>query len=51
MADVNELYTSLTQLADGFRERFNLNKNLTISEMTKLNSPNLLASFSGLSRN
>ena len=39
MEDVNELYTSLTQLADGFRKRFNLSKNLTIPEMTKLVTP------------
>lgn len=48
MATQQELLTQqLSKLADTFRKKFNTTKGLTIDDMTKLNSPNLLASFTG----
>lgn len=45
------VFDKLTALANSFRNRYGGTDKLPIDDMTKLNSPNLFASFSGLSRN
>lgn len=47
MDGFQELTNKLTLLADGFRKRYGKTDSLTLADMTKLNSPNLLASFTG----
>lgn len=41
------VFDKLTALADSFRNRYGGTDKLPIDDMTKLNSPNLLASFTG----